>query len=61
MALYYDPPASRADVVEAEALLAGVIPAARRLYGPQNPTFIKMLESLEHMRTTLSVTPEHIP
>ena len=54
-ALYQDPAAPRADLLEAEARLVGLLPTARIIYGPSNPQTQVIETQLEHARWKLAV------
>ena len=55
--LYRDQAASRADVLEAEALLAGVLKTMRRALGPTHPITLDAVDDLEIARKLLSRKP----
>ena len=56
-ALLHDPKASRADHVEAETVLEGVLSRARRVLGPSHPSTDDISDDLKYARAILGKFP----
>ena len=59
--LWIDPTASRANVLEAEALLVNIIKTMQVAYGPENPYTVRAASDLEKVREILADSSTEFP